>query len=247
MARDDDSKTNEATVPDLPPLNQPASPPEPEPAPRTFGAAIRGYFLTGLLVAGPLAVTAYITWWLIALIDTWVRPLIPAAYNPETYLTFSIPGVGILAAFVGLTLLGFLTANLVGRTLLAVGERILHRMPFVRSLYKGVKQVFETVFKQDATSFRRVGLIEWPGPGLWSLCLIADATSDRLAAPLPPGGYLNVFVPCTPNPTTGYFVVMHESLVKEVDLSVDEVFKVIMSMGIVQPETKRRLAPPAKA
>lgn len=215
-----------------PPFSQP---PEPLVPKRGIGATLRAYFITGLLVAGPLAITGYIVWWLIALIDSWVRPLIPAAYNPETYLRFSIPGVGILASLLGLTLLGFLTANLVGRTLVTFGERILHRMPFVSGVYSGVKQVFQAVFQQGRTSFRRVGLIEWPGPGLWSLCLIADETSERMAEPLPSGRYLNVFVPCTPNPTTGYFVVMKEDLIKEVDISPDEVFKVIMSMGIVQP------------
>jgi uncharacterized membrane protein len=223
----------------IPPLvTPPVGPPH-----RTFGAHIRAYFLTGLLVAGPLAVTAYITWWLIALIDGWIRPLIPAAYNPETYLRFSIPGVGILASLVGLTLLGFLTANLLGRTLITLGEGILDRMPFVRSVYKGVKQIFETVFKQGGTSFRRVGLIEWPNEGHWTLCLIADPTTGRLAAALPGPGYLNIFVPCSPNPTTGYFVIMHESRVKEVDVSPDEVFKVIMSMGIIQPETRAVIGP----
>jgi uncharacterized membrane protein len=204
----------------------------------TFGARLRAYFFTGLLVAGPLAITAYITWWLIALIDGWMRPLIPPAYNPETYLRFSVPGVGLVAAFIGLTLLGFLTANIVGRSLIAFGERLLDRMPVVRSLYRGVKQIFETVFKQGGTSFRRVGLIEWPGPGLWSICLVADETRGRLAAALPGTGYLNVFVPCTPNPTTGYFVVMEESRIRFLDVSADEAFKTIMSMGIIQPEDR---------
>jgi uncharacterized membrane protein len=223
---------------EIPPLTPPT---EPVPVRASFGTALRTYFLTGLLVAGPLAITGYIVWWLIALIDAWVRPLIPAAYNPETYLRFSIPGVGILASVVGITLLGFLTANLVGRTMFAFGERILQRMPFVRSVYNAVKQIFQTVFKQGGTSFRRVGLIEWPGPGLWSLCLIAEATTGRLASSLPPGNYLNVFIPCSPNPTTGYFVIMHESRVQEVDVSPDEVFKVIMSMGIIQPQVRPEL------
>ncbi|MDX6805331.1 DUF502 domain-containing protein [Terrihabitans rhizophilus] len=220
------------------PTTPPLLSPEPTPGRGSFGARVRAYFFTGLLVAGPLAITAYITWWLIALIDGWMRPLIPTAYNPETYLRFSVPGVGLLAAFVGLTLLGFLTANLVGRSFVAFGERLLDRTPFVRSLYKGVKQIFETVFKQDGTSFRRVGLIEWPGPGLWSICLVSEHTRGRLAAAMPGDGYLNVFVPCTPNPTTGYFVVMHESLIKDLDVSTDEAFKMIMSMGIIQPEDR---------
>jgi len=219
----------------LPPFSQP---PEPQ-VRRSIGATLRAYFFTGLLVAGPLAITAYIVWWLIALIDAWVRPLIPPAYNPETYLRFSIPGVGIVAAAIGITLLGFLTANLVGRTLVTFGEGILERMPFVSSVYGAVKQIFQTVFKQGGTSFRRVGLIEWPGPGLWSLCLIAEETGGKIAAALPPGDYLNVFVPCSPNPTTGYFVVMHKDLVQEVDISPDEVFKVIMSMGIIQPGVRK--------
>ncbi len=219
---------------DLPPhFSQPRAPIEER---RGFGAAVRAYFLTGLLVAGPLAVTAYIIWWLVALIDGWVRPLIPAAYNPETYLTFTLPGVGILAGFIGLTLLGFLTANLVGRTLVGLGERILSGMPVVRSVYKGVKQIFETVFRQGATSFRQVGLIEWPGPGHWTLCLIAGPASEALTTYLPEGRYLNVFVPCTPNPTTGYFVVMRDDQIREIDMSVEDVFKIIMSMGIIQPE-----------
>jgi uncharacterized membrane protein len=221
-------------MPELPPFGQP---PAPAHLRRSFGATVRAYFFTGLLVAGPLAITAYIVWYLIALTDAWVRPLIPEAYNPETYLRFTIPGFGLIAAFIGITVLGFLTANLVGRALITFGERVLQGMPFVRSVYNALKQIFETVFKQGGTSFRRVGLIEWPGPGLWSLCLIAENTTGRLAASLPPGNYLNVFVPCSPNPTTGYFVVMHEDRVKEVDISPDEVFKVIMSMGIIQPGT----------
>ena len=134
-------------------------------------ARLRTYFLTGLIVAGPLAITLYITWWFINLVDGWMKPLVPARYSPDTYLPFAIPGFGLVIAFVGLTLLGFLTANLVGKSLLNLGEVFLARMPVVRSIYKGVKQIFETVFKQDGQSFRQVGLIEWPGEGLWSLVL----------------------------------------------------------------------------
>ncbi|BCJ90945.1 membrane protein [Terrihabitans soli] len=220
---------------ELPPLTPP---PEPAPLPRSLGARLRAYFFTGLLVAGPLAITAYIVWYLIALADGWVRPLIPEAYNPETYLRFTIPGFGLIAAFLGITLLGFLTANLVGRALITFGERVLQGMPFVRSVYSAIKQIFETVFKQGGTSFRRVGLIEWPGPGFWTLCLIAETTAGRLAASLPDGKYLNVFIPCSPNPTTGYFVVMREDRIRDVDMSPDEVFKIIMSMGIIQPQQR---------
>ena len=146
-----------------------------------------------------------------------------------------------MIAFVGLTLLGFLTASLVGKSLLNLGEVLLARMPVVRSIYKGVKQIFETVFKQDGQSFRQVGLIEWPGEGLWSLCFITEPAAGALAEALPPAEHLCVFVPCTPNPTTGYLVIMERARVKEVDLTPDDAFKLLMSMGIIQPESRTPL------
>src|SRR5918911_2675325 len=115
-------------------------------------ARLRNYFLTGLIVAGPLAISLYITWWFINLVDGWMKPLVPARSLPDTYLPFRVPGFGLVVAFVGLTLLGFLTANIVGRSLLNMGEVFLARMPVLRSIYKGVKQIFETVFKQDGQS-----------------------------------------------------------------------------------------------
>ena len=204
-------------------------------------ARLRTYFLTGLIVAGPLAITLYITWWFINLVDGWMKPLVPARYSPDTYLPFPCPASASSIAFVGLTLLGFLTASLVGKSLLNLGEVLLARMPVVRSIYKGVKQIFETVFKQDGQSFRQVGLIEWPGEGLWSLCFITEPAAGALAEALPPAEHLCVFVPCTPNPTTGYLVIMERARVKEVDLTPDDAFKLLMSMGIIQPES--RLAP----
>ncbi|GLK80606.1 DUF502 domain-containing protein [Methylopila turkensis] len=219
---------------------------EQAPAPKPSGGArIRTYFLTGLVVAGPVAITIWITLWLIGLIDGWVKPLIPPAWNPDSYLPVAVPGFGVLAAFIGLTVLGFLAANLVGRTVVHSGEQVLDRMPIVRSLYKGVKQIFETVFKQDGTSFRRVGLIEWPGPGLWSLCFITEPARGALAAGLPGEDHVCVFVPCTPNPTTGYLVMMEASKVTEIDVTTDDAFKLIMSMGIIQPQQPAPpLAPP---
>jgi uncharacterized membrane protein len=208
----------------------------------TARTRLRNYFLTGLIVAGPLAITIYITWWFINLVDGWVKPFVPARYLPETYLPFTIPGFGLVIALFGLTLLGFLTANLVGRTLLDAGELLLARMPVIRGLYKGVKQIFETVFKQDGNSFRQVGLIEWPGEGLWSICFITEPAQGALAAALPGADHVCVFVPCTPNPTTGYLVVMERSRVREIDVTTDEAFKLLMSMGIIQPDRPGSLA-----
>jgi uncharacterized membrane protein len=220
-------------------MAKPSGPsPKTPPAPTHWIGArtrIRNYFLTGIIVAGPVAITVYIALWFIQLVDGWVKPLVPPRYLPETYLPFTIPGFGLLVAFIALTMLGFLTANLVGRSLLDLGEVVLDRMPFIRGLYKGVKQIFETVFKQDGHSFRKVGLIEWPGEGLWSLCFITEPAQGALAAALPPDEHVCVFVPCTPNPTTGYLVIMDRARVKEIDVTTDEAFKLLMSMGIIQP------------
>ena len=127
-------------------------------------------------------------------------------YRPETYLPWTIPGTGLIIAFVALTTLGFLTANLVGRKLVELGERILDRMPLVRSVYKGLKQVFETLFSESGSSFRKVGLIEFPSPGMWSLVFLSQPPSAQIADRLPTSDeHLSVFMPCTPNPTTGFF------------------------------------------
>ena len=165
---------------------------------------IRNYFLTGLVVAGPLAVTVYLTWSFITWVDNVVRPFIPPTYRPETYLPWPIPGTGLIIAFVALTLLGFLTANLVGRTLVGLGEGLLNRMPIVRPVYKTMKQIFETLFSKSGSSFRKVALVEFPAPGMWSLVFLSQPPSGDVAERLPQGEHVSVFLPCTPNPTTGF-------------------------------------------
>src|SRR3712207_4471655 len=204
---------------------------------------LRNYFLTGLIVAGPLTITIYITWWFITMVDGWVKPLVPSAYLPETYLPFPIPGFGLIIAFTGLTLLGFLTANLVGRTLLDLGEVVLNRMPFIRGIYKGTKQVFETIFSDNGTSFRTVGLVQFPVKGTWSIVFISTPAGPDLEDQLPAAGeYVGVFLPCTPNPTTGFFFYLPRANVIELPMSVDDAAKLVMSAGVIQPDgTQARL------
>ncbi len=229
-------------------MNQPPlTPPEGAPKQHTFGAGIRTWFLTGLIVAGPLALTAYIVWWFISVVDGWVKPLVPAGMWPDQYLPMNVPGVGVIMAFLGLTMLGFLTANLAGRTLLRLGERILDRMPVVRSIYKSLKQIFETVFSQTGTGFRRVGLVQFPQPGMWSIVFISAPPSAGVSDNLPPVEHMSVFLPCTPNPTTGFFFYVPAAEVVEVPLTPDEAAKLVMSAGLIQPETQQRLASMAEA
>ena len=212
-----------------------------------FGAGIRTWFLTGVVIAGPLAVTAWLVWWFIDTVDRWVRPLVPANLWPDNFLPVRVPGTGVVLAFLGLTLLGFLAANLAGRTLLMIGERILDRIPAVRGIYKGVKQVFETLFSQSGTSFRRVGLVEFPAKGMWSVVLISTPPADQVADSLPTKEeYLSVFLPCTPNPTTGFWFYLPAKDVIEISITPDEAFKLIMSAGVIQPGGAGKLAEAAK-
>jgi len=196
---------------------------------------LRNYFLTGLILVGPLYITVGLTWWFINWVDDVVRPFIPGAYRPETYLPLRIPGTGLIVALVALTLLGFLTANLVGRKLVEASENILNRMPIVRPLYKSLKQIFETLFAKSGTSFRRVGLIEFPSPGMWSLVFLANSASAEIAARLPDGEHIAAFMPCTPNPTTGFFFYVPRRDIIDLDVTVEAAMTLIMSAGMVQP------------
>jgi uncharacterized membrane protein len=214
----------------------PANAAKPAPHHTGFAGRIRNYFLTGLILTGPVFITFYLTWWFVTWVDGLVRPLIPEAYRPETYLPVKIPGSGLIIAFLALTLLGFLTANLVGRTLVEAGETILGRMPVVRAIYKGLKQVFETLFSSNGSSFRKVGLVEFPSPGMWSLVFLSQAASPQIQARLPNAEeHIAVFMPCTPNPTTGFFFYVPRSEVIELDITADAAASLIMSAGLIQP------------
>src|SRR5215475_5607883 len=209
--------------------------------PRGMVARLRNYFLTGLIVTGPVTITLYLTWWFVTWVDGLVRPFVPVAYRPETYLPFGLPGSGLIVAVVTLTLVGFLTANLIGRSLIDLGDRILGRIPAVRAIYRGLKQVFETLFSGKGSSFRRVGLVEFPSPGMWSIVLISQAPSADVARSLPgQEDHISVFLPCAPNPTTGFFFYVPKSKIIEVDMSAEDAATLIMSCGVVQPGTDQQ-------
>ncbi|MGA2895166.1 MAG: DUF502 domain-containing protein [Xanthobacteraceae bacterium] len=196
---------------------------------------IRNYFLTGLVVAGPGAVTLWLIWWFVTTVDALVRPLFPIAYRPETYLPVNIPGLGLIIVFLALTLLGFLTANLLGRKLVDFGESLLNLMPIVRPIYRTTKQIFQTLFSKSESSFRGVGLVEFPSPGMWSLVFLTQPPVGQISARLPPAEHVSAFMPCTPNPTTGFFFYVPQRDIIELDISVEQAMTVIMSAGIVQP------------
>ena len=177
-----------------------------------------------------------------------MRPFIPLAYLPETYLPVKIPGLGLIIVFVTLTLLGFLTANFVGRKLVEVGENILNRMPVVRPIYNSLKQIFQTLFAKGGSSFRRVGLVEFPSPGMWSLVFLSNPASADIAAHLPDTEHIAAFMPCTPNPTTGFFFYVARRDIIDLDITVESAMTLLMSAGLVQPgDQQKKLAALAEA
>jgi uncharacterized membrane protein len=199
---------------------------------------IRNYFLTGFIVTAPLAITAYLAWSFVGWVDSWVKPYIPARYNPDTYLPFAVPGFGLIVAVVLITLVGFLTANFIGRTIVHFGESLLDRMPLVRSIYRGLKQIFETVLSNQADMFQKVALIEYPRRGAWSIVFISSEKNNQVTKKLDSKqkDSIAVFLPSTPNPTTGFLMYVPREDVIELSLSVEEAAKLVISAGLVTPE-----------
>ena len=214
-----------------------------------FSMRLRNYFLTGLIICAPLAITAYLTWSFIMWVDGWVKPYVPRVYNPDTYLPFSVPGFGLLAALFFITIVGFLTANIIGRTLVEIGESLLDRMPIVRNIYKVLKQIFQTVLAEQSNSFKQAGLIEYPRTGLWSIVFLATDTKGEIGHKLAERGEetVSVFLPTTPNPTSGFLLFVEKKDIVILDMSVEEAAKLIISAGLVAPEYQPKLKAIAEA
>jgi uncharacterized membrane protein len=215
-----------------------------------LGARLRGYFLTGLIIVGPVAITIYVVWWFINLVDAWVKPLIPNAYLPETYLPFSVPGVGLIVGIIGLMVIGALTANLFGRTIVSYGEMMLDRMPVVRGVYRLLKQIFTTVFSKSGSSFKRVGVIEFPRKGLYALVFVSGDPPAEVKEKLGNGeALMTVFMPNAPNPTTGFVIFMPSKDVTLLDMAIEDGAKMVVSAGLVAPQQDRlkQLAEQARA
>ena len=206
----------------------------------SFGARLRNSFLAGLVIAGPVGITLWLTWSFIQWVDALVKPALPPAYNPDNYLPFAVPGFGLIVAFSALSLTGFLAANFLGRTLINFGERIVATMPLVRSLYKGLKQIFETVLDEKGASFKKAALIEYPRKGTYAIVFVATSAKGEVAQKLPEtedgGGHMAVFLPTTPNPTSGYLLYLPRKDVIELSMTVEEAAKLIISAGLISPE-----------
>lgn len=202
----------------------------------SFFGKLRAYFFTGLVITAPIAITVWATYWFVTLFDAWVKPFLPAAYNPDNYLPVRVPGFGLVFALITITLIGFFAANLVGRTLIGLWDKVLNRTPIVRSIYKGSKQIFETLFSQKGASFRYVCLVEWPRKGAWSIAFVSrDVDGGHIGLEEGREMYA-VYVSTTPNPTSGYVFFVDVGEVKILDMSVEDGLKLVISMGLVFPD-----------
>ena len=203
---------------------------------------LRNYFLTGIIVAAPIGITLFIAWQFITFVDNRVTPLIPHRYNPESYLPFDIPGLGLIVAVVVLTLVGAVTANFLGRTIVAIGERLVARMPVIRTVYGALKQIFETVLAQSSTSFREVVLVEYPRSGLWAVAFVTSQTKGEISRVGDPD-LANIFLPTTPNPTSGFLLFVPRKDLISLHMTVEEGIKLVISGGLVTPPDSLEKSP----
>jgi uncharacterized membrane protein len=202
---------------------------------------LRAYFLAGILVTGPIALTLYLTWLFVHFIDSSVGDLLPARYNPASYLPFTIPGLGLVIAVVGLTLIGALAAGYLGRVFIRVSERLLARMPVVRGIYGAVKQIFETVLAKQSNTFREVVLVEFPRHGMWTIAFVTARSEGEIQDHAGPDA-VAIYVPTTPNPTSGYLAFVPRRDLVVLSMTVEEGIKMVISGGIVAPPDRRPAA-----
>jgi len=231
--------TSEPTGPESGPLH----------APRRRGliARLRANFLTGLVVVAPVGFTLWLIWTVTGWIDGWVLPFVPAGYQPERLIKYvfgedtaiNVRGVGVVFFLIFTVFVGWVAKGLIGRSLIAWGESLVDRMPIVRSIYNGVKQVAETVFSQTEAKFDKACLIQYPRPGIWAVGFVSTPAKGEILAKLPADKVLTVFLPTTPNPTSGFLLYVPKEDVVFLDMTVEDAAKLIISAGLVYPPTAR--------
>ena len=207
---------------------------------------LKNYLFTGILVTAPLTITLYIIWILVHYIDTFVGQFLPKTYNPQTYFSFPIPFLGVIVLLVLLVLIGMLTIHVLGARLPALGKKMITHIPLVSGLYTALHKIFETLLGTGKESaFRTPVLIEYPRKGLWTIAFITGPVCPEIQA-TQKEPWVSVFVPTTPNPTSGFFLFIPKKDTRPLDLSVEDAFKMVLSTGIVGPQEKTYKAPSKK-
>ena len=204
-------------------------------------ARLRTYFLTGIVVSAPVGITIWLIWLFVAFVDHTVVPLIPDAYNPSDALGVSVPGIGVIVVLLVVTIIGFLVTNFFGRFMVRMGENMVARVPVVRTIYGVLKQIFDAVLAQSEGAFREVVLIEYPRKGIWVLGFVTSNTQGEVQR-VTPHEMVNVFLPTTPNPTSGFLLFVPRKDCITLNMSVEEGVKLVISGGIVSPPDREAVA-----
>lgn len=212
----------------------------PEPSkPRRPFARLRTNFLTGLVVIAPIGLTVWLLLTVVGWIDGFVLPLVPARFQPQEYIGINLRGVGVIFFLIFTVIVGWLAKGIMGRSLLSFGESIVDRTPIVRSIYNALKQIAETVFSQQDSSFEKACLVEYPRKGIWAIAFISTTAKGEIQAKAPDDEQMmSVFLPTTPNPTSGFLLFVPKTDVRELDMSVEDAAKLVISAGLVYPGSK---------
>jgi uncharacterized membrane protein len=204
---------------------------------RGMFAWLRGSFLTGLVVIAPIGLTLWLIWTVAGWVDSWVLPFVPIWLRPDQYVGLNIRGIGVLVFLIFTILVGWMAKGLIGRSLIKWAESLVHGLPVVRSVYKGLKQIAETVFAQSDTSFDKACLVEYPRKGIWAIAFISTSAKGEIDQKVPVDeSKTAVFLPTTPNPTSGFLLFLPKSSVVELDMSVEDAAKLVISAGLVYPD-----------
>ncbi|MEP1930002.1 MAG: DUF502 domain-containing protein [Paracoccaceae bacterium] len=225
-------------------MNTPFDDKEPVRKPRPF-AALRASFLTGLIVIAPVGLTIWLILAVVGWIDGFVLPLVPSKFRPEQYIGINLRGVGVFIFLIFTVIVGWAAKGIIGRSLIRFGESVVERMPVVRSIYSGIKQISETVFAQSERSFEKACLIQYPRKGIWAIGFVSTTAKGEIARRAETSGeLLSIFLPTTPNPTSGFLLFVPTEDVIELDMTVEEAAKLVISAGLVYPNGKDPTLPP---
>ena len=201
-------------------------------------ARLRNYFIAGILITAPISITVYLGWLFVTFVDSKVTPLIPKAYNPENYLPFAVPGLGVVVLVAALILVGAFTAGFFGRLFHRVSGQVMDRVPVLRGVYKAIQQILETILAQQSNAFREAVLVEYPRKGMWVIAFITGSTKGEVQA-ITEDETINLFIPTTPNPTSGFLIFVSKDEIIRLSMSVEDALKMVISGGIVTPPDTR--------
>jgi uncharacterized membrane protein len=207
---------------------------------RSFGARLRGYLLAGVLVTVPISLTFYLVWIFIKYTDHWVALLVPNFYNPKSDIPFGLPGIGLIVVAIVMILIGALTAGFLGRLFNRIVDNLLAKLPVVRGIHSAIKQILQTIFSNKSNAFREAVLVEYPRRGIWAIAFITGRTEGEVQN-LTVEECTNIFIPTTPNPTSGFLLFVPKKDLVPLDMAVDDAIKMVISGGIVTPPDRRSL------